>query len=159
MSNSTRASRSATTRETETRRKPWTPPALLDTPTPPAGMHYRWIRAEMMGESDKLNMGKRLREGYVPVKPEEVIEQGFSLPTIDDGKHAGVIGVGGLILAKIPLETVGERKAYYADQTRNQQSAYDQELSKESNSLMPIGAPQRDSKTSFGNPDNKPDSE
>ena len=159
MSNSTRASRSATTRETETRRKPWTPPALLDTPTPPVGMHYRWIRAEMMGDADKLNMGKRLREGYVPVKPEEVEEQGFSLPTIDDGRHAGVIGVGGLILAKIPIETVEERTAYYAAQTRNQQSAYDQELSKESNPLMPIGAPQRDSKASFGNPDNKPGAE
>ena len=37
----------------------------------------------------------------------------FDAPTIDDGRHAGVIGVGGLILAKIPEETVAERNAYF----------------------------------------------
>jgi len=46
----TRVKRSAETREKETRRKPWTPPAMLETPTPPPGMHYRWIRESMMGQ-------------------------------------------------------------------------------------------------------------
>ena len=41
-------------------------------------------------------------------------------PTIDDGQHAGVIGVGGLMLARIPEETVEERTEYYREQTRNQ---------------------------------------
>lgn len=154
-----RTLRSAETREKETRRKPWSPPAMLDTPKPPPGMHYRWIRAEMMGQMDKLNMGKRFREGYVPVKPEEVEEQGYELPTIEDGKHAGVIGVGGLILAKIPLETANERKAYYKAQTRNQMNAIDTELAKNSHVHMPMKAPQRESHTTFGNPENKPDPE
>jgi len=130
---------------------------MLETPTPPAGMHYRWIRAEMMGSADKLNMGKRFREGYVPVSPDEVNDQGYELPTIDDGKHAGVVGVGGLILAKIPIETKEERDLYYNELTNGQQEAIDSELAQQSNSGMPIQAPQRDSHTSFGNPENKPD--
>ena len=150
-----RTERSAETREDNTRRKPWTPPAMLASPTPPEGYQYRWIRAEMMGESDKLNMSKRNQEGYEPVHPDEV--KGFSLPTIDDGKHAGVVGVGGLILAKIPIQTADERRAYYRSQTHDQMSAIDNELAKESNPAMPIGKPQRDSQTSFGNPENKPE--
>ncbi len=151
----TRAKRSATTREDETRRKPWTPPAMLDVPEPPAGYRYRWIRSEMMGELDKGNISKRFREGFEPVRPDELGE-GFELPTIDDGKHAGVVGVGGLILAKIPLETVEERRAYFSNKTNEQLQAIDAELAKESNAIMPIGAPQRKSQTSFGNPENKP---
>ena len=154
QSNTTRTSRSAATREKDTRRKPWTPPAMLETPEPPEGYKYRWIRAEMLGQEDKLNMGKRFREGYEVVRPEEVPD--FQLATMDDGKQAGVIGVGGLILAKIPIETSNERKAYYEAQTGNQLQAIDAELAKESNAVMPMGKPQRESHTSFGNPENKP---
>lgn len=148
-----RSSRSATTRDDETRRKPWTPPSMLDVPDAPPGYKYRWIRAEMIGQADKLNVSKRVREGYELVHPDEV--EGFALPTIDDGKHAGVIGVGGLLLAKIPEETAGERKAYYEKQTQAQMTSIDAELQRESNPAMPIGAPNRSSHTTFGNPENK----
>jgi hypothetical protein len=121
-------------------------------------MKYRWIRAEMMGEQDKTNIGKKFREGYVPVHPDE-IDESYNLPTVDDGKHAGVIGVGGLILAKIPEETVGERNAYYRNLTRSQTRAIDNDLQKESHPAMPIGAPERQTRTTFGNPENKPDSD
>ena len=33
----------------------------------------------------------------------------FEAPVVDEGKYAGVFGVGGLVLARIPLETVAER--------------------------------------------------
>ena len=149
-----RASRSATVRETETRsRKPWTPPQMLDVPHPQDGFKYRWLRAEMLGEQDKTNMGNRLREGYEPVRPAEL--EGFDhLPTIDDGRHAGVIGVGGLILGKIPEETAQERRAYYNQQTRNQMYGIDSSLADVSTPVMPMGAPDRKRTTSFGNPEN-----
>lgn len=149
-----RASRSATKRESETRRKPWQPPALLDAPPEPDGYHYRWLRTEMMGKDDKGNMSKRFREGYELVRPEEV--EGFDLPAITEGAYAGVVGIGGLVLGKIPSETVDERNDYYQHQTRDQLSAIDAELMRNSNSVMPIGAPQRESHASFGNPENKP---
>jgi hypothetical protein len=128
---------------------------MLETPEPPEGYRYRWIRAEMMGEQDRINISKRNREGYELVRPEE-LDGNFELPTMDDGRHAGVIAVGGLLLAKIPVETANERKNYYANQAKAQMSAIDAELGKESHPTMPIGAPQRQTHTTFGNPENKP---
>ena len=42
---------------------------------------------------------------------------------MDDGKHAGVVSVGGLLLAKIPNETRDERNAYFNDRAQLQQEA------------------------------------
>jgi hypothetical protein len=148
-----RAPRSADTRENTTRRKPWEPPSMLDAPPPPPGYHHRWIRAEMLGEADKINMSKRIREGFEPVRASEY--PGFEMPTIEDGKHAGVISVGGLILARIPLETVAERNRYYSNLTNNQLKAIDNELKAQSQAIMPIGTPERTTRTEFGNPDNR----
>jgi hypothetical protein len=152
---SSRAPRSAKTREKETRRTPWRPPAMLDAPDPPEGFHHRWIRAEMANSPDKLNMSKRMREGFVLVNGDEYPD--FEVPTVDDGKHAGVISVGGMMLARIPIETVEERRKYYRDKTTSQMAAIDNELMAHSNPAMPIQAPSRKSRTSFGNPDNKGD--
>jgi hypothetical protein len=79
----------------------------------------------------------------------------MNIPSIDDGVYAGTVGVGGLVLGKIPVETIAERNAYYSGQTKDQLTAIDNELAKQSNPVMPIGAPQRESHTSFGNPENK----
>jgi len=158
-SKTNRAPRSASTREKETRRKPWTPPSLLDTPPAPPGIHYRWIRIEAGGREDKLNVGKRFREGYVPVKSEEIEDQGYELPTIDEGKHAGVVGVGGLILCKIPEETAQERRDYYTEKSQGAMASIDAQLESNSNPAMPIQAPTRKTVTKFGNPDNKPETE
>ena len=106
-----RTSRSAETRAKKARRKPWQPPSMLDAPEAPPGFKHRWVRAEVRGHDDKANMSKRIREGFEPVRAEEYPD--FDAPTIEDGKHAGVIGVGGLILAKVPEETVEERNEYW----------------------------------------------
>lgn len=150
----TRSPRSAETREKETRRKPWKPPAMLDTPEPEPGMRYRYLRAETLGEPDRMNMSKRAQEGFEIVHPDEI--NGHTPPTMSDGKHAGVVGVGGLVLAKIPEETANEREAYYRAQTNDQMQAIDNDLMKESNPVMPIGTPSRSTRVEFGNPDNKP---
>lgn len=148
-----RGSRSASTRDKETRRKPWAPPSMLDAPDPPEGYHHRWIRAEMANNPDKLNMSKRMREGFELVRAAEY--PGFEVPSIDDGKHAGVISVGGMFLARIPNETVEERRNYYRKRTKSQMQAIDNELMANSNPNMPILAPNRKSVTEFGNPENK----
>ena len=74
----------------------------------------------------------------------------FEAPTVDDGKHAGVIGVGGLILAKMPMETVQERREYYANLANSQMEAVDNNLMRESNSSMPISQPNRSTQVTFG---------
>lgn len=145
-----RASRA--TREKETRRKPWTAPSRLDTPPPPEGYGYRWIRAEVNGFVDKQNVYSSIREGYELVRMEELPEdyQGL-LPTIDEGKHMGVVSTGGLMLAKIPNETAEERNAYFRQKARDQLSAVDNEMMRENaHSTMRIQSPERSSKTTFG---------
>ena len=148
MAKSDRTPRSASTRDNKARLKPWQPPSLLDAPNPPEGYVYRWLRESMIGVDDKANMSKRIREGWEPVRAEDHPE--FESPTVDEGRHAGVIGVGGLILAKMPKETVMERRAYYTRLANEQMEAVDNNLMRESNPLMPISNPARQTKVTFG---------
>ena len=113
-----RTSRSADTRAKKARRKTWQPPSMLDAPEAPEGYKHRWLRAEVRGHDDKANMAKRIREGFEPVRAEDHPE--FDSPTVDDGKHAGIIGVGGLVLAKVPEETVEESTEYFARSSQEQ---------------------------------------
>jgi hypothetical protein len=95
-------------------------------------------------------MSKRIREGYEPVRAEDYPD--FEAPTVESGSNVGVIGVGGLILAKVPIETVDERNAYFKDQTQTQMEGVDQNYMRESDSKMPIkgGDINRQSKVQFG---------
>ena len=142
-----RNSRTSETRETESRRKPWAPPSVLDAPPPPEGYKHRWVRASIRGEEDKGNVFNRLRQGYEPVRADE--HPGYQAPTVEDGKHAGVIGNGGLILTRVPVETAHERTEYYGGRTREQMDAVDQDLMKEQHPSMPINQ-SRQSRVSFG---------
>tara|TARA_R110002020_G_scaffold421322_2_gene630381 strand:- start:443 stop:934 length:492 start_codon:yes stop_codon:yes gene_type:complete len=148
MTKSDRTPRSAISRDKESRPKPWQPPSLLDAPTPPDGFVYRWLRESTVGVDDKANMSKRIREGWEPVRAEE--HPDFEAPTVEDGKHAGVIGVGGLILAKMPIETVEQRREYYRNMSAEQMEAVDSNLMRESHSSMPISAPDRSTRVTFG---------
>ena len=143
-----RTPRSADTRADMNARKPWRPPSMLETPPAPEGYTYRWIRAEIVGQEDKKNVMSRLREGFELVHTEEIGD--FELPSIDDGKHAGVVSVGGLLLAKIPNETRDERNAYFSDRAQQQQEAIDNDLMKESDPSSPMLKPQRTSSVTFG---------
>ena len=154
---SDRNSRSAETRASQTRRTPWTPPSMLDAPKPPPGYKFRWIREATRGQDDKSNMSKRIREGYEPVRAEDYPE--FEAPTIESGSQKGVIGVGGLILAKVPVETANERNAYFADQAKSAMDGVDNNFMRESDPRMPIKDSdiQRSSKVEFGSRNNSDD--
>ncbi len=143
-----RTPRSAETRAKDTARKPWRRPSMLETPDAPEGYEYRWIRAEIVGQEDKKNITARLREGFDLVRAEEL--DGFEIPTLDDGKHSGVVSVGGLLLAKIPTETRNERNAYFSERAQLQQDAVDHDLMKESDPSSPILRPERKTSVTFG---------
>ncbi len=89
----TRQARSTETREKTSRRKPWAPPSRLEAPEPPAGFRHRWIRTDLRGEEDKMNVHAKLREGWEPVRADEYKDSSYSV--IEEGKFAGVIGNGG----------------------------------------------------------------
>ena len=152
--NDVRTSRSADTREKDNRPKIWKMPSALEIPEEAAeqaksqGITYRWVRESVLGQDDKTNVSKRFREGFVPVKPAEL--PGFhDLPTVDDGRHAGVIGVGGLILCKIDKDIADQRNDYFEQQTQNQMTAVENDLMREENPAMPISS-KMSSKVTFG---------
>jgi|TARA_R100000008_G_C3439895_1_gene93844 hypothetical protein len=104
-----------------------------------------------MGYDDKKNLSARLREGFELVRADEYPD--FEAPTIQDGKHAGVIGVGGLVLARFPLETRDERTKYYRQQTADQMTSVDNDLMREQHPSMPISKPERQTRVTFGGND------
>ncbi len=91
-----------------------------------------------------------MREGWEPVKAEEYGDVAAKYPVIEEGKNKGIIGVGGLMLARIPTETVQERTEYFREQTRNQMTAVDENLMREQHPSMPIHKPDRQSRVTFG---------
>lgn len=146
-----RSARETDSREKTARRKSWAPPSRLDAPPAPPGYKHRWIRAESGGQEDRINVTGKLREGYELVRADEYPE--FSSPSVDDGRHAGVISVGGLLLARIPEETAQERREYYESRTHDQLLAVDNDLSKSNgHSSMRIQNPTRQTRVSFGGP-------
>ena len=140
-------SRSEDSREKQKRTQPWRPPSSLDAPKAPEGFKHRWIRSETLGVDDKKNMAGRLREGFELVRADEYPE--FPSPTIENGKYTGVIGVGGLLLARIPNEIVKEREDYFKSQTKAQEDSVDNNLFKEQHRSMPISV-DRQSSVTFG---------
>ena len=147
----TKTPRATDTRAKTERRKPWAPTSSLDAPPAPEGYKHRWIRSEARGFVDTKNVSARLREGYELVRAEEYPD--FEAPVIDSGKYEGVIGVGGLMLARIPLETVKERNDYYQGRAKDLQDAVDQELQRENaHNTMTISKPDSQSRVNFGGP-------
>jgi hypothetical protein len=146
-----RSPRAKNVREKEQRRKPWAPPSMLDAPPAPEGYAHRWIRAEVRGFDDRKNISARLREGYELVRADEYPD--FELPVVDSGKFEGVFGVGGLILARIPLETVTERTEYFRQKSQDLMEAVDENMMRENaHNTMTITKPDRQSRVTFGGP-------
>jgi len=149
--NTNRTKRSADTRADNVARKPWSPPSKLDAPAAPEGYTNRWIRAETVGVEDRGNISDRLSEGFELVRHEELTEaEQKKYTSMDEGKHAGVVKRGGLLLARIPNETREERNSYFAKRAETQQQAIDNDMMKESDPSSPILNPERKSKVTFG---------
>jgi hypothetical protein len=142
-----KTSRASQTRVKTAKKTVWTPPSSLDAPPAPDGFHHRWIRAETMGFDDTKNMAGKLRSGYELVRADEYPETDY--PAVNDGKYKGVIGVGGLLLARISLELVKSRKEYFDKLTREKDEAINNDLMKEQHPGMPIDI-DRQSRVTFG---------
>ena len=143
-----KTSRANQTRSKTERPKVWVPPSSLDAPPAPDGFRYRWIRAESMGFDDSKNIQGRLRSGYELVRAEE-IENASDYPVIESGKYKGMIGVGGLLLAKVTQEIADQRTAYIKKRTEGMNEAVDNDLMREQHKSMPINI-DRQSRVTFG---------
>ena len=142
-----KTSRASEERSKEKRNQPWTPPNSLDAPPAPKGFRHRWIRAESVGFDDTKNISGKLRSGWELVRSDEY--EGSDYPVVKDGKYAGVIGVGGLLLARIPEELAKQRTEYFRKQTEARDEAVDNDLMREQHPSMPINI-DRQTRVTFG---------
>ena len=140
----TRASQS---RAKDKRPTTWTPPSSLDAPPAPNGFRHRWIRTEVLGFDDTKNMSGKIRSGWELVRADQYPDQDY--PSLKEGKYAGVIGVGGLVLARIPEEIAKAREEYFRKQTQERNEAIDNDLMREQHPSMPINA-DRQTRVTFG---------
>ena len=148
MENETiKTSRASQTRDKVKKPTTWTPPSSLDAPPAPEGYRHRWIRVEVLVFDDTKNVSGKLREGWELVRADEYPEQDF--PSLATGKYSGVIGVGGLVLARIPEEIAQQREAYYKDQTKQRDEAVNNDVLKEQHPSMPINN-ERQTRVTFG---------
>ena len=142
-----RTSHASQTRDKVKRPTTWTPPSSLDAPPAPDGFRHRWIRTETMGFDDTKNMSGKIRSGWELVRGDEY--PGSEYPVLKEGKYAGVIGVGGLLLARIPEEVAKAREAYFRQQTKDKDEAINNDLMKEQHPSMPIDQ-DRQTRVTFG---------
>jgi hypothetical protein len=59
-------------------------------------------------------------------------------PIIAEGQYQGFIGIGGLVLARIPEEILKQRNEYFSKITQDQMTAVQNDLMKEQHPGMPI---------------------
>ena len=142
-----KTSRASQTRSKTERPKVWTPPSSLDAPKAPTGFRHRWIRVDTMGFDDTKNVQGKIRSGWELVRADEY--PGSEYPVITEGKYKGMIGVGGLVLARIPEEIAKLRDEYYQKMTREANEALEHDLGKEQHKSMPIQQ-ERQSRVTFG---------
>ena len=117
-----KTSRASQTRSKTESKKVWTPPTSLDAPPAPKGYRHQWIRAE-------------------------ILDQDF--PSMNEGRYAGMIGVGGLLLARIPEEIALQIDEYYKKQTLNKEEAVNNNLMKEQHPSMRFSK-EADTRVTFG---------
>jgi len=142
-----KTSRASSTRAKTAKKTTWTPPNSLDAPDAPHGFRHRWIRTEVLGFDDTKNVAGKLREGWELVRADEY--PGTEYPVMTEGKYAGVIGVGGLVLARISEEIAQSREAYFKRQNMDRDEAISNDLLKEQHPSMPINQ-ERQTRVTFG---------
>ena len=142
-----KSSRASTTRAKTEKPKVWTPPSSLDAPPAPDGFRHRWIRAESMGQDDSKNMSGKMRSGWELVRADEYPDSDY--PSLNEGRYAGVIGVGGLLLARIPEEVAKSRELYFKQMTQDREQSVENDPLKEQHPSMPINE-DRQTRVTFG---------
>jgi len=147
MEKEQKTSRASQTKAKTAKKVVWTPPSSLDAPNAPAGYRHRWIRAEVMGFDDTKNMTAMIRSGYELVRADEYPEEDY--PVMKEGKYAGMIGVGGLVLARIPEEIAKARQDYFDKQNEAKEEAIKHDILKEQHPSMPISQ-ERQTRVTFG---------
>lgn len=145
-----RTARKHESRDNDMRPTSWSPPTVLPEPEPQEGWVFRWVRTSMIGHSDNRNVSMRLREGWEPVRAEDHPELMLNSDHNSEWGERGCVEVGGLLLCKAPKELMDQRRQHYERMADSQMEAIDNNLMRENDPRMPILAPDRNTRVSFG---------
>tara|TARA_R100000988_G_scaffold75118_1_gene39648 strand:- start:50 stop:538 length:489 start_codon:yes stop_codon:yes gene_type:complete len=102
------------------------------------GMVLRWIRVQLRGADDYQNVGKRQRDGWVFVTPDEVPEMSTSSIVKEGGRYAGTVVRGDVALAKMPEGRAIARREHYENKANELMNAVNSQLMSNNDSRMPI---------------------
>ena len=102
------------------------------------GMVLRWIRIQIRGADDYQNVGKRQRDGWVFVTPDEVPELSTSSIVREGGRYAGTVVRGDVALAKMPEGRAIARREHYENKANELMNAVNSQLMSNNDSRMPI---------------------
>lgn len=144
-----RTPRTNETRDVTQRKTTWKRQSVIPAPEPRDGLKFRWVRTSSLGSDDNMNVSRRFREGYVPVKAEDFPE----LRVLSDvgSRFKGNIEVGGLMLCSIPEDLADARIDGQLQEAQAQMAAVDNNYLRESDPRMPVLRPERSTRqTNFG---------
>ena len=139
--------RETNTRELTERPKQWMPASTLPEPDKQPGYAYRWVRVSTLSQADPRNISAKLREGWEPVRIEE--QPKFRMMVDPDSRFKDNVEVAGLLLCKIPVEFMKQRRDYFAKKNYDQIESVDNNFMRENDPRMPLFR-ERKSSASFG---------
>lgn len=86
----------------------WKPSGVLPTIPDSKDWSYRWLREESQGVKDVKNINQRFEQGYRLVAASDMPDD---LLILNEAKERGLIGTGGLLLARISKRAAAQRDA------------------------------------------------
>ena len=92
------------------------------------------MATEVRGQDNSNNITNKLRAGWSLVRADAYPGQHFNSYT--EGKYAGMIGSGGLVLARISEEIAIQIDAYYKKQNDAKEEAVENDLLREQHPSM-----------------------
>jgi len=131
-----RIKRDQETREQTVGKRSWEAPDILPKPDPQPGYRFKWVRIATLGETDARNISSKIREGWEPCKASDHPE--ITMVVVENERFKDNIVIGGLMLCKMPEEMVLQRAEHFAQLTKNQMEAVDNNLMRENDPRMPI---------------------
>ena len=135
-----RKPRNLQTRENDARMV-YRPASTLPTPEPRAGLRFRWIATEILGQAFAPNVSKKMREGWEPVRAEDYPE--LMLPPNANGN----VEIGGLMLCSMPEQLAQSRNEFYNRQATAQMESVDNNFMRSSDARMPLFSEKKTSVT------------
>ena len=139
-----RTPRDLVSRETNARAV-YVPPTSLPDPTPEPGYLFRWIATHVLGQADRTNVSRKMREGWEPVKAEDHPEL-----NLFGNEQTGNVEIGGLMLCKMSIEKAQARDDYYNAQAQNQMDSVDNHFMRNNDPRMPLFSDRKSTNTRGG---------